>query len=188
MALAAMFAALMVATGWALAMVPNVELITALAFVSGTTLGPRRGAIIAAGGMFLFSATNPVGSGLAFPLLLGSQIIGLALAGFLGGLIVSVPIHRFEGMTGRVMLAAAGLFITLIYDGLTSISFPLFSGAGPKEILAVLVSGLAFTITHQVSNAIIFFAIVPRLIGIARGRAHSPANSDNASLASEPKP
>jgi hypothetical protein len=184
MALAAMFAALMVATGWALAMVPNVELITALAFVAGTALGPRRGALIGAGGMFLFSATNPVGSGLAFPLLLGSQMVSLSMTGFLGGLLAKLPLRHLERLPGRFMLAGMGLLITLFYDGLTSVSFPLFSGAGAREILAVLVSGLAFTITHQVSNAI----ILPRMVGIARGGSWPTGHTGNRSLAPEPKP
>ena len=57
MALVAMFVALMVGSGWALAMVPNVELVTALAFTAGATMGPVLGAVTGASGMFLFSAT-----------------------------------------------------------------------------------------------------------------------------------
>ncbi len=170
MALTAMFVALMVASGWALALVPNVELVTALACVAGATLGPRLGALIGASGMFIFSATNPVGSGLAFPLLLIAQVIGMALMGLLGGLFVRWPVKRLERAGGRLLLALAGLTGTVIYDGLTSISFPLLSGAGTAEIISVLVAGLAFTLLHQVSNVLIFYLVVPRLIGISRGR------------------
>ena len=77
MAMLAMFSALMVGAGWALALVPNIEFVSLLAFVAGATLGMAKGALVGAIGMFLFSATNPVGSGLAFPLLLGSQILAM---------------------------------------------------------------------------------------------------------------
>ena len=170
MSLAAMFTAIMVASGWALAMIPNIEVVTAVAFVSGATLGSLRGAMIGAAGMFLFSATNPVGSGLAFPLLLVSQTVSMAAIGAAGGLFASVSLQRLQSLPGRISLAFAGLISTLLYDGLTSISYPLFSGAGKTEIIAFLISGLAFTVVHQVSNTAIFFSLVPRLIEIGRGR------------------
>ncbi len=170
MTLVAMFVALMVGFGWALALVPNVEFITALAFTAGATLGPLTGAITAMTGMFFFSATNPMGSGLAFPILLAAQILSQGLVGLMGGWY-----HRRDpaGLTrtpARFGLAIIGLVLTVIYDGLTSISFPLFAGAGGGEILTVLISGLAFTAIHQISNVLIFFWVVPRLIQVARRR------------------
>ena len=188
MAVTAMFVALMVASGWALALVPNVELVTALAFVAGATLGPRLGALIGATGMFVFSATNPVGSGLAFPLLLATQIIGQAMMGLLGGLFVRWPVKRLEQPGGRLLLALAGLTGTVFYDGLTSISFPLLSGAGTAEIISFLMAGLAFTLLHQASNVLIFYLVVPRLIGISRGRQGVLPEPAAPATSAEPTP
>ncbi len=168
MALVAMFIALIVGTGWALAMVPNVELVTALAFTAGATLGPVLGLITGAGGMFLFSATNPVGSGLAFPLTLGAQTIAQSVIGLSGGAFVRLNSTRMETWNFRLLIATTGLLVTIFYDGLTSISFPLFAGAGPAEILALLISGLAFTVIHQLSNTLLFFLVVPRMIRVSR--------------------
>ncbi|MCK4579694.1 MAG: hypothetical protein KAU50_12950 [Candidatus Marinimicrobia bacterium] len=167
-AVAAMFVAIIVGVGWALAMVPNVEFITAVAFTAGACLGILKGTFIGIIGIFIFSATNPVGSGLAFPLLLLAQMVSLGLIGAAGGLIAKLPDKRLATRSSRVVLAAAGLLLTIIYDGLTSITFPLFAGAPLSEIAAVLISGLVFTAIHQVSNTIIFFSLVPRLIAVSR--------------------
>lgn len=175
MALVAMFVALIVGSGWALAMVPNVELVTTLAFTAGAVLGPLTGAAVAASGMFLFSATNPVGSGLAFPVLLAAQVVSQALVGLLGGLFYRVDATRLNRMPQRLLIACLGLLGTLLYDGLTSISFPLYAGAPVSEIVALLISGLAFTLIHQVSNVLIFFLLVPRLVQI--GRKSHPAHA-----------
>ena len=186
MSVAAMFTAIFIASGWALAMVPNIEVVTAVAFVSGVTLGARTGMLIGAGGMFLFSATNPVGSGLAFPLLLVSQIVAMAVVGASGGIFFSVSLKKLHSTAGRLTLAVTGLAVTLLYDGLTSISFPLFSGAGRAEIIAVLVAGLVFTLVHQISNTLIFFLLVPRLIEIGRGRVNPGAPTESGQQHQEP--
>ena len=170
MALVAMFVALMVGTGWALAMIPNVEFVTALAFSAGAILGPLWGSLAGALGLFCFSATNPVGSGLAFPILLAGQLLSMALTGFLGGLFYRVPARRLTKYPTRLFIVIAGLGSTVVYDGLTSISFPIYAGAPWSELVAVLISGLAFTALHQVSNTLIFALVVPRLIQVGRQR------------------
>ena len=168
MALAAMFVALMVGAGWALALVPNIEFVTAIAFTAGATLGPLLGAATGATGEFFFSAANPIGSGLASPVLLLSQIVGMAAVALLGGAFSKVKATTLQHLPGRAALAVAGLLGTILFDGLTSISFPLFAGFSWAEIIAVLIAGLAFTLIHQVANTLIFFLIVPRLIKVSR--------------------
>jgi hypothetical protein len=181
MALVAMFVALMVGSGWALAMVPNVEFVTALAFTAGATLGPALGALTGAGGMFIFSATNPVGSGLAFPVLLAAQVVSQAAIGLLGGLFSRADTSNLTRWPLRLSIIIAGLTGTVLYDGLTSISFPLFAGAPPSEIITLLISGLAFTAIHQVSNTLIFFLLVPRLIQVSRKSGRTAAEDLHSS-------
>ena len=64
---AAMFAALAVGLGYSLMLVPNIELITVIIFLSGLTLGIRWGILVGAVSEFIFSAMNPLGSSLMFP-------------------------------------------------------------------------------------------------------------------------
>jgi len=181
MALVAMFVALIVGSGWALAMVPNVEFVTALIFTAGATLGPVLGALTGAGGMFFFSATNPVGSGLAFPVLLAAQVVSQAVVGLLGGLFLRADTSNLNRWPQRLLITIAGLTGTVLYDGLTSISFPLFAGAPPGEIIALLIAGLAFTAIHQVSNTLIFFLLVPRLIQVSRKSGTAAAENLHSS-------
>ncbi|UCH62884.1 MAG: hypothetical protein JSU77_00015 [Fidelibacterota bacterium] len=188
MALVAMFVALMVGSGWALAMVPNVEFVTALAFTAGATLGPVLGAVTGAGGMFLFSATNPVGSGLAFPVMLAAQVAGQAAIGLLGGLFSRADTSNLIRWPLRLLITIAGLTGTVLYDSLTSISFPLFAGAPPSEIIALLVSGLVFTAIHQVSNTLIFFLLVPQLIQVSRKSGRTAADDFHSSSTYEGMP
>lgn len=183
-----MFVALMVGSGWALAMVPNVEFITALAFTAGAVLGPLRGAVVGSSGMFLFSATNPLGSGLAFPVLLAAQIFSQGLTGLSGGWFQRWTTGVRNGWPLRLGLAITGLALTVVYDGLTTISFPLFAGASLHEIGVVLIAGLAFTIIHQVSNLLIFFWVVPRMIQVARRTAISSADQVPAASPEEQGP
>lgn len=173
MALVAMFAALMVGSGWALAMVPNVEFVTALAFTAGAVLGPKLGMMTGASGMFLFSVTNPIGSGLAFPVLLAAQVISQTIVGLMGGLFSRVNPQLLGRWNFRLLIAISGLIGTVLYDGLTSISFPLYARAAFNEILAILISGLAFTSIHQVSNTLIFFLVVPQLVKLGKRSRHS---------------
>ena len=149
-------------------MVPNIEFVTALAFTAGAVLGPGLGMISGASGMFLFSAANPIGSGLAFPVLLAAQVISQTVVGFMGGLFYRSNPDHLSRWNKRLLIALVGLVGTLLYDGLTSISFPLYAKATYTEIIAILISGIAFTIIHQVSNTLIFFLVVPQLVLIGK--------------------
>ncbi len=84
---AAMFAALAVGLGYSLMLVPNVELITVIIFLSGLTLGIRWGILVGAVSEFIFSAMNPLGSSLMFPPLIAAQIISMIIVGLAGGLL-----------------------------------------------------------------------------------------------------
>ena len=61
---ASIFTALAIGLGFSLLMVPNVELITVIVFLSGLTLGVRWGILVGGTAEFIFSVLNPFGSGL----------------------------------------------------------------------------------------------------------------------------
>ena len=82
----AMFISLAVGSGFALVMVPNIELITTIVFISGAYLGSRWGIIIGGVSEFIFSALNPLGSGLVFFPILIAQVIAMMIVGAVGGL------------------------------------------------------------------------------------------------------
>ena len=161
---AAVFCALAIAVGFALMMVPNVELITVTVFISGLTLGWKWGALVGGTAIFVYSGMNPLGSGLSFPPLFFMQIFGMALIGSFGGLLR--PLFFVEKMNLFTFfgLALVGFLSTFTYDALTMISYPISAGLGIPGIVAALIKGLGFTLLHEISNAVIFVTAVPLVV------------------------
>ena len=158
---AAIFCAVAVVMGFSLMFIPNIELITVMVFLSGIYLGIGWGALVGFTAMAIYSGLNPMGSGLSFPPLFLMQITGMAFAGIIGGLVS--PLFNEKKMNFLLMasLAFLGFTITLIYDLLTLLSYPLSAGLGLSGILAALFKGLGFTLLHEISNAVVFTVTVP---------------------------
>jgi len=84
---AAIFSALAIGLGYAFLFVPNIEFMTVIIFISGLSLGVKTGMLVGGTSMFIFSAMNPIGSGLVFPPLLIGQVFSMILIGMIGGLL-----------------------------------------------------------------------------------------------------
>ncbi|MCK4716200.1 MAG: ECF transporter S component [Candidatus Marinimicrobia bacterium] len=160
-AFSGMFIALILGVGYALAFVPNVELITAMIFLSGVLMGIKRGMIIGVTGEFLFSALNPMGSGLLFPPLLIAQLIAMALVSLCGGLLRRYILNWKISFLNVLIIGVIGFILTLFYDIIVSSAFPLSAGFTMKEIIATIIAGLAFSIVHLVGNTLVFILLVP---------------------------
>ena len=144
--------------------IPNIELITVVVFISGLYLGIRWGGLVGLTSMAIYSGMNPMGSGLSFPPLFAMQILGMSLTGIIGGLVrpfFFVKQFNFFLISG---LAVLGFTVTLIYDMLTLLAYPVAAGLGFSGILAALIKGLGFTLLHEISNAIVFTVSVPQVI------------------------
>ena len=94
--------ALAVSLGYALAGVPNVELMTLTVFTAGYLLGGVLGALVGAVSITLHSVFNPLGA--ALPPLLAAQICGFVLIGTTGGWLGRV----IAGMNKKWFAAALG--------------------------------------------------------------------------------
>ena len=112
---AAMFAALAVGLGYSLMLVPNIELITVIIFLSGLTLGIRWGILVGAVSEFIFSAMNPLGSSLMFPPLIAAQIISMIIVGLSGGLLR--PVFFKKKLWDFLIFLVSQAFLTPIYLG-----------------------------------------------------------------------
>ena len=161
---ASIFAALAIGVGYALLMVPNVELITTIVFCAGLWLGISWGIVVGFTAEFIFSAMHPFGSGLAFPPMLAAQVIGMALVGMGGGLARPFIRNWGNSIAGRIALGAIGYILTLVFDSLTTLSYPVSAGFDWPQIKALYISGLGFTFLHQFSNAIIFAVGLPVIL------------------------
>ena len=161
---AAIFAALAVGMGFSLMLVPNIELITVIVFLSGVTLGKGWGGLVGGTAIFIYSGMNPMGSGLSFPPLFFMQIFSMIITGLAGGISRPLFFKKKINLLSLVALSLLGFMLTLIYDVLTLISYPLSAGLGFTGVLASLVQGLGFTVLHEVSNSVIFVVAVPRVV------------------------
>jgi hypothetical protein len=155
--LCATFVALAVSLGFALLHVPNVELITLVAFVSGYLLGARRGLIIGLISMGFFTVFNPLGVP-AVPVAV-SQVGGMAVIGLVGGLTK----RWMEKGPAWIKLGVLGLACTFFYDLATNVAMAFTFGM-LSRLFAVLIAGLTFSILHMASNLLIFAVAGPFLI------------------------
>lgn len=161
---AAIFTALAIGSGYALMLVPNVELITILVFSAGLWLGALWGLLVGGTAMFIFSVMHPFGSGLLFPLLLVAQVFTMAGAGCLGGILRPLVYRIKDRLPGRIFIAVIGGLITFIYDSLTTLSYPVAAGYEWKQTLIMYSSGIWIYALHMISNPVIFFIGIPQLL------------------------
>ena len=143
--------------------IPNLEMITAGIFLSGVWMGPRSGIIIGFMAELLYSLFNPMG--FPPPPLLIAQVISMSLVGFTGGLMRRILARsnfytRSAWMT-HLVLACVGAVLTISYDLLTNLSFPLAAGFSSQQIRIALVMGIPFAALHISVNAFIFALIIP---------------------------
>ncbi|HBN45950.1 MAG TPA: hypothetical protein QGF08_04945 [Candidatus Marinimicrobia bacterium] len=160
---ASIFAALAIGAGFSLLMIPNVELITVIIFTAGLYLGPVWGLIVGGTAEMIFSGLNPLGSGLSFPPLFFAQVIGMAGIGFAGGLFHGVFMIREYSKQKVIAIGFTGFALTFIFDSLTTLSYPLSAGFDLSRTIGLYISGIGFTLLHQVANGVIFAIGVPRI-------------------------
>ncbi len=160
-AFSGIFIALILGVGYALAFVPNVELVTAMIFLAGVLMGLKRGLLIGILGEFLFSTLNPMGSGLLFPPMLIAQIAAMTVVCLTGALLRSYILNWKFSLPNVVLIGAIGFLLTLFYDILVSAAYPLSAGFKPRETVATIFAGLAFSVIHLISNTAVFIVLVP---------------------------
>ena len=165
---AAIFSSVAIGMGFSLMLIPNIELITVVVFLSGLYLGIWWGGLVGMTSMAIYSGMNPMGSGLSFPPLFAMQIIGMSLTGIIGGLVRPFFFVKQFNVFLISSLAILGFTVTLIYDMLTLIAYPIAAGLGFSGILAALIKGLGFTLLHEISNAIVFVISIPRVIKLLK--------------------
>jgi len=165
-ALIAVFAALAAALGYALAWLPNVELLTFAVFASGVALGKWRGALVGALAMALYSGVNPQGSGLAVPPLFAAQIAGASLSGLAGGTTRGLwsGVGRTNLARGAVVGAALGLAVTVAYQVLVVAGYWAAMVRSESSLLAAVTAGGLFSVLHVVSNTVAFAVLAPAVL------------------------
>ncbi|MFC2170748.1 hypothetical protein ACFLQJ_02085 [Calditrichota bacterium] len=156
------FTATAVVCGYLLIMVPNVELMTVMISLAGIYLGVYGGALVGIFAVTIFNGLNTWG--LPYPPVWLAQMTGMGLNGLLFGFLRGkIFSSRY---TGKVAISlTAGVLITLFYDFLTTVAFPVSTGIAPgKGWIPFLIAGLPFMLIHVISNGVIFTVLLPAVV------------------------
>ncbi len=166
--LSALFAAASAAVGYMLIMVPNVEAFSAFLFIGGYALGSSYGVSAAVIASLMYFGFNPQGG--VFPPLLAAQIAGASMFAVAGSMFKRFFQMRAvtKSFLNGISLSLTAAVVTLIYDLVTNIAYPLTTGQGFKGIVVVLAAGIPFSAVHLLSNMVIFYFLVPPLLELVR--------------------
>ncbi len=172
-----LFTAIGVVCGYLLIAVPNVELISAVVALAGLLTGSLAGAAVGVLTITIYSGLNAWG--LPYPPVWIAQMLGFGIVGFLFGFLKRFFISRHIHI--RIITSVtAGFIVTLIYDLLTNIAFPLSTGIlSIKGWIPYLTLAIPFTAIHIGSNIVIFALVVPVVFSRLRKlrRFSSPVSS-----------
>jgi len=157
---AAIFTAMAIGLGFMFMLIPNLEFISVTVFLSGMTLGKRYGGLVGATAILIYSSMNPLGSGLIYITLLMGQVLAMSFIGILGAKCQRI-IQNTTGRTTIIISGGFGFLVAFIYDGITTLAYPVSAGYNWEETFAYGISGLAFTLFHLISNTVIFSIVVP---------------------------
>lgn len=138
--------------------IPNVEPLTLAFFAVGYGYGPLWGAFVGVIGEGMFAAINPMGAPIA-PVWV-AQIIGMAIAGLLGGLVGRIGRGRGDGRRWHLVLCVStGVLATIVFDLITNLAMAWSIG----PFWPVMAASIPFAGIHVLSNALLFSLIFPIL-------------------------
>ncbi|MBD3220526.1 hypothetical protein GF314_04720 [bacterium] len=154
-----LFGGMGVGLGHLLAGVPGVELMSTAAGLAGLALGPMAGVIVGALAQAVYSLSSPFG--LPVPVLLGAQMLGMATAGLLGGLI-GPAVRRSRPRAAALLAATAGGLAALVFDLATNLAIAV---AFEMPLLAVLAGGGVIALVHIGAVSAAWALLMPGLAG-----------------------
>ena len=152
------WSAAVVAIGYSLVLIPNVEGVTFCIAMAGAVLGWRAGVAVGIIGEGLFSMFNPWGP--PGPLLLLAQMLGMAAAGGVAGIIAAALSGK--GLLTRFWWCVFGVLFSLWFDLLTTLTMPLLAGMEGISLAVIFAAQLPFSAVKVLCNLLLFgVAFVP---------------------------
>lgn len=171
-ALTGIFIALSIVLGYMLIYIPNIELITAMIFLSGFIIGKKEGLVVGAFSSFIFCFLNPMGAS-QLPLLT-VQVVYYSLVGLIGALTHDLVKNKSfykpkdDLYVYQVMgiLGVLGGIMTIIYSIFSELAGFITISAPGVPFSAYFLIGVPWTILHVIGNVLGFVFILPGLIQI----------------------
>ncbi len=162
-ALVAILAATGLGGNYVLSGAPNVELSSAIVFLSGFLFGTPIGALVGLVTMTIYQLWNPWG---AFIPPIGLAVIGCTtFTGIVGGM-VGRNNYLSRNVDKKWLTFSAALFgviTTLFFDLVTNFAFSITIN---QSYVIILWFGLPFMLLHIISNGILFGLLVPSITPI----------------------
>ena len=153
--------ALGVAGGYLFSFIPNVEVISAIIFITGFLTGLTGGMLTGTIIFVIYGFFNPYGP---------SPLPFLLIQCFAGGIIgVGGFVQRKYRLDTMYLFMVSGLVLTFLYDLITNLGGFILFPTG-KTLLAYLIAGIPFSVIHMVSNVLIFGFVVHPLINKLKRR------------------
>lgn len=152
-AIIATLVSLCIATNYALAGLPNVNLMDFIVFIGGFSFGPVVGALIGVFSWAVYGLINPYG--FLLPIYLATMFTE-PIYGIVGGLIgKSLASIDFKGQHLKlcIMFGIFACMLTLIYDVVTNV---VFAAIFAIPIILAVIFGVPFMFIHVFSNIVIF--------------------------------
>jgi hypothetical protein len=142
---------------------PNIEFTSLICFLTGLLFGSLFGMSVGTLTMLVNGFLSPWGfGGINIPF----QILGMALIGFAGGVYrkYSMRVGNPSARSFSIEVAFLAVILTLTYDVITTLGYTLIFNV---NLLLALITGIWFTITHVISNAVLFGTALYALVRIS---------------------
>jgi hypothetical protein len=138
---------------------PNIEVTSLITFISGFVFGSRIGCLVGGFTEAVSSIFNPLGPA-PLPIFV-AQIGCMMLIGVVGGVVARFSDKsELGGLSKSLMMGAAGLYLTVIYDLVTNFGFALSFGWSYEM---ALLYGSYFMVIHVFTNTLFFGTVGPVL-------------------------
>jgi hypothetical protein len=170
------FAAMSLATNYAMTSLPNVKLMDALVFIAAFLFGVDVGIGTALLTWTVYGFVNPYGQA-GFPLIL-FLMAGECFYALGAGVLKRTSFARdllqsdHPYVRSSLLFGVVGLAATFGYDTLTNFATYLpFAGSLYQAFVVGMITGAPFAVIHEASNLFFFAAVAPGVIVASRDLA-----------------
>ncbi len=165
-AIVGVFSALAYAGGYALIFVPNIEIFTALIFLSGLIFGIRVGSLVGGIAAFLYGVLNPYG---VSPLpLLAAQVLSRVLVGYAGGMLGRKLKDSRPFWIRSFLYGLTGMGLICVYILFANLGLLVAFGYTMEQLKISIISGLLSSSILILFNALIFSVVLPWVTPLIR--------------------
>ena len=158
--------AIIVSSNYALIGFPQIKLMDSMVFLTGYLFGIKAAISVSILSWLVYGSINPLGAA-GFPLIvvlmIGEMVYGIA--GSIFRKYYNTP-FKFNKNSIRItiMLGCISIICTFIYDIWTNAIEGLIIFQNVDGIILRIITGIPFSIIHQLANVVIFCFLVPIFI------------------------